>query len=231
MRLRAIAEQVPKGARLADVGTDHAYLPVWLLRNQCISFAIASDLREGPLQRGMETARQWEIPSEKIAFRCSAGLDSIKESEVDTIVIAGMGGETIAHILDEAAWSHTPHLYFLLQPMSSIPELRFYLQENDFQIEKETVVFEQGKYYTILAVRPGKMTPLTLAETWAGRQNEGEKMQHRTAYLEDLIRRREKALAGMKFAVSGISDEQIREQEQLLKELQEMREEWIRWQR
>lgn len=75
------------------------------------------------------------------------------------------------------------------------------------------------------------MTPLTLAETWAGRQNEGEKMQHRTAYLEDLIRRREKALAGMKFAVSGISDEQIREQEQLLKELQEMREEWIRWQR
>lgn len=230
-RLRAIAEQVPKGARLADIGTDHAYLPVWLLRNYFIPFAIASDFREGPLKRGMETAKQWGIPLEQIAFRCADGLTGILKGEVDTIVIAGMGGETIAHILDQTTWSHEPYMRFLLQPMSSIPELRRYLQKSAFYIEKESVVFEQGKYYTILVVKPGHMEELTLGEEWAGRQEKGENEPYRAAYLEDLIGRREKALGGMRNSVSGVSNEQIQEQEQILSELQQMREEWIRWQR
>ena len=102
-RLDAIARQVPQGARLADIGTDHGYLPVWLLMRGTIERAIAADLREGPLGRARKTARQYG-QSEKISFRLCDGLTDIDPDEVDVITIAGMGGETIATILEAAPW-------------------------------------------------------------------------------------------------------------------------------
>lgn len=230
-RLKTIAEQVPIGARLADIGTDHAYLPVWLLKQGRISFAIASDLREGPLSRGIAVASKWEIPSDKISFRCCDGLLGIERSEVDTIVIAGMGGDTIAHALCGVPWSRDSSLLFYLQPMSSIPELRQWLQENGFRIEEERIVFEQAKYYVVLKVSAGFMKPLNSGELWVGRQTEGMPPEHRTEYINDVIRRRERALHGMKNAVSKPKKEEFEEINKTLKELHQMKEEWLSWQR
>ena len=103
-RLQAIAEQVPQGAHLADVGTDHGYLPVWLLRDGRINSAIAADLREGPLNRARETARRFNV-EEQISFRLCDGLSAIRPEETDTVTIAGMGGETIISILEAAPWT------------------------------------------------------------------------------------------------------------------------------
>lgn len=99
-----LAEQVPQGARLADVGTDHAYLPAWLLLAGRISGAVATDVREGPLQRGRETARLYKV-EDRIVFRCCDGLAAVEPQEADTVVIAGMGGELMARIVERAPWT------------------------------------------------------------------------------------------------------------------------------
>ena len=120
-RLAAIAEQVPQGARLADVGTDHAYLPAWLLLAGRISGAVATDVREGPLQRGRETARLYKV-EDRIVFRCCDGLAAVEPQEADTVVIAGMGGELMARIVERAPWTRGCTL--LLQPMRAQAVLR-----------------------------------------------------------------------------------------------------------
>ena len=225
-RLRAIAEQVSQGARLADVGTDHAYLPVRLLLDGRIQSAVASDVNEGPLLRGQETARTSGVEG-NITFRLCDGLSGIGPEEADTVVIAGMGGELIARILAAAPWTRQAAL--LLQPMSSQPELRQWLTENGYRIHRETVAVEGRKLYTILSVTGGESTPYTQAELWAGRQREGEDSPHRLAYLDDLISRRERAIDGMKKGVSHGAE--LEREEALLTALRELREEWKAWQR
>lgn len=168
-RLQSVADQVPQNAVFADIGTDHAYLPAWLLLNGRIDHAIAADLREGPLSRARETAEQYGV-SGNMSFRLCSGLDDIREDEADTIAIAGMGGETIAEILQAAPWTRKDKL-LLLQPMTSFPDLRLWLQQNGYCIEKETISREGKRLYTCLTVRGGAMGPLTPAELWVGRQN------------------------------------------------------------
>lgn len=226
-RLAAIAHQVPQGAKLADVGTDHAYLPVCLLLDGTISQAVASDVNEGPLQRGRETARIYGV-EDKITFRCCDGLAGIGPDQANTVAICGMGGELIARILDRAPW--TKEVLLLLQPMSSQPELRQWLLNNGYGIQRELVVKEGAKYYVILTVTGGRNgIPYTPAELWVGRQNQGEDNPHRKGYLEDQIRRRERALTGMK--QGSVNQEALAQEEGLLAELQAMEKEWSAWQR
>ena len=169
-RLQSVADQVPQGAAFADIGTDHAYLPVWLLLNGRIQHAIAADLREGPLNSARETAEQYGV-SHQVSFRLCNGLADIAANEVDTIAIAGMGGETIASILEAAPWTKEEKL-LLLQPMTSFPDLRLWLQRNGYNIEKETITKEGRRLYTCLTVRAGEMDELTPAELWVGRQSD-----------------------------------------------------------
>ena len=226
-RLMAIADQVPQGARLADVGTDHAYLPVYLLLRDRIRSAVASDVNEGPLQRGRETARTYGVEESKISFRICDGLAGVEAQEADTVAICGMGGELISRILGAAPW--TKEALLLLQPMSSQPELRQWLMANGYAIEGEQVVKEGEKYYVILTVTGGACEPYTPAELFVGRQREGEDNPHRGAYLADQIRRRERALAGMK---QGSPDpETLAREEALLQGLKDMEKEWQAWQR
>ena len=169
-RLQTVANQVPSGAVFADIGTDHAYLPVWLLLNGRIQHAIAADLREGPLNRARETAEQYGV-SDKVSFRLCNGLADITANEVDTIAIAGMGGETIASVLEAAPWTKEDKL-LLLQPMTSFPDLRSWLQKNGYCIEKETISKEGRRLYSCLTVRAGEMRELTPAELWVGCQSD-----------------------------------------------------------
>ncbi len=229
-RLKSIANKVPQGARIADIGTDHAYLPVSLLLNDHITYAIASDINEGPLQRGMEVAKLNQISSERISFRLSDSLLGIQKDEVDTIVIAGMGGDTIAQCLDGVSWSRDSKYLFLLQPMTSIFDLRLWLQENGFSIESEEIVNERDKYYVILEVRYGQMAPMTLGELWVGKQEIGLRSEHRLDYICDTIKRRERAHLGMKQSKSPKSEEQINYLQAVLDDLYEIQKEWEAWQ-
>ena len=113
-RLQAIADRVPQGARLADIGTDHGHLPLRLLTQNRLTCAIASDLREGPLDHARDNARFHGL-TDRVSFRLASGLEGIAPDECDTISIAGMGGETIAAILEAAPWTADGKHTLLLQ--------------------------------------------------------------------------------------------------------------------
>lgn len=153
-RLRTIMEQVPEGARIADIGTDHALIPAALLRRGKIVSAVASDIRKGPLESAARTAQQFGL-SDHISLRLGAGLQTIKPSDADTIIIAGMGGETIAQILTDDAWALEGEHLLLLQPMTAQPFLRQYLAGHGGKIIKETVCREGRRMYTVFTVRGG----------------------------------------------------------------------------
>ena len=103
-RLQCIASLVPKGARLADIGTDHGYLPVYLLQEGTIGHAIVSDINALPLAHARATAAEYGV-TEKLDFRLCPGLAKLRPEECDTVAIAGMGGETILGILEAAPWT------------------------------------------------------------------------------------------------------------------------------
>ena len=149
-RLLAVAAFVGKGT-VADIGTDHAQLPIWLVQNGH-SRALASDINEGPCQRARVNIYQWGLHG-KIKVKCCAGLDGIEDFAPDNIVIAGMGGEMIVSILEASDYPKSSQCKLILAPQSMQDVLRRYLCENGFVIGEETVVSDGGKYYQILTAR------------------------------------------------------------------------------
>lgn len=228
-RLQSVADLVPQGARFADVGTDHAYLPVWLILNGTVKQAIASDVREGPLENARQTAQRYGV-SDKVSFRLCDGLTGLKPEEVDTIAIAGMGGETIAEILAAAAWTAQGKHRLILQPMTAHPELRAWLDGYGFQIEREILTCEEKTLYSTFLVGGGNAVRLTPAETWAGRQEKDMNAPLRGQYLDKLLRRAEKALAGIRRSTKQSDTLRREELEEVAAGLRKMKEEWDAWQ-
>lgn len=226
-RLRMVADLVPQGVRLADVGTDHAYLPAALLQEGKIPFAIAADLRQGPLASAKATVRRAGLEG-KVAFRLCDGLRGIQPQEVEAVAIAGMGGETIAAILAAAPWTKERNIPLILQPMSSMYDLRVWLEENGYQIKTEELCREGDTLYTAMLVCSGAMGPLSLAEQWAG-----ENRDHplRGAWLDQWLARTNRALEGMERAQDARGLPKQQQLRQLQDELLEMKGAWEAWQR
>ena len=154
-RLQLLADLVPQGARLADIGTDHGYIPVYLLQRAHIASAIAADVGREPLQHAVRTAEEYGVDG--IDFRLCDGLLGMDPDEVDTIVIAGMGGETIIHILSAAEWTHRPGQYMLLlQPMTKAGELRRWLTDNGYHFTAERLVWDKDFLYPVMIVTGGQ---------------------------------------------------------------------------
>lgn len=150
-RLFLCAKNVRPGKFVADVGTDHAYLPIWLVLNNLIPYALATDVREGPLLNAKKNIVKFNVEN-KVNTRLSDGLDSINHDEVDDIVIAGMGGELIIKIISRAGWLKDNCKHLILQPMSAEPELREFLAREGFKINLEQAVVSYGKVYTVMSV-------------------------------------------------------------------------------
>lgn len=148
-RLLACASLVSNGARLADIGTDHAYLPVWLMLNNKISYAIASDINPSPLEMGRATAEKYNV--NLIDFRLGNGLESItKEDKITDIVIAGMGGEIISEIINSSPLTKDENLNIILQPMTKSHELIKNLYKMGFEIIEQHCAVSHNKCYTII---------------------------------------------------------------------------------
>lgn len=148
-RLEACAAFVREGKVLADIGTDHAYLPIWLLLHEKIPRAYASDINEEPIKSALNNIEKYHL-SDKIFTFTANGLAEIPASEVDDIVIAGMGGDNIAGILEGAGWVKNPRYRLILQPMSRAERLREYLYRQKFDIIAETPICEAERIYTII---------------------------------------------------------------------------------
>lgn len=152
-RLQAIADFVAPGARIADVGTDHAYIPIYLIRNKKIEYAMASDINQGPIKKAEKNLERYGIQN-KVRLCTADGTEGIKPWEVDTLIVAGMGGELIAQIL----LKNIPHgiQRMILQPMANAHEVRSALCEVGYVISKEKLVREKNKIYQIICAVPGK---------------------------------------------------------------------------
>lgn len=227
-RLFAAAQLVPPGAAVADIGTDHAYLPVWLLKQGLVRHAIAADLRKGPLDRAHLTAQEYDC-RENIDFRLCDGLTGIGPDEVDCIVIAGMGGETIAAILQEAPWTREPRYTLVLQPMSAQNDLRRWLWQQGYGIREERLISEGDKLYNILLVRFGGAVPMTIAEEWAGKQTSDTDQPLRGAYLSRLLKKIQRAIDGISRGNDLGDRTRLEELEQLYQQLTQMKQEWEQW--
>lgn len=156
-RLKKIAGMVSVGSTVADIGTDHAYLPVFLVKTGVISKAFACDVVDGPLENARINIEKSGVSG--ITVRKGDGLNAIQPSEADTFIIAGMGGDLIARILTDSPWIKNEKYELILQPMTAAEDLREYLCRNGFEIALEQAVKSQGRVYTVMKVRfTGRVT-------------------------------------------------------------------------
>ena len=142
---------MPKGAKIADVGTDHAYLPIHLMENGIAKSAVATDIHKGPIEAANSNIKASGVKGIKTLL-CD-GLGDLSANEVDTVIIAGMGGDTIAHILSRAEWLKDEEKLLILQPMSSADSARIYLAENGYLVDKEVCVEDTGRVYPVMMAR------------------------------------------------------------------------------
>lgn len=151
-RLEMVVSFVEPAKRAADVGTDHGYVPMELVRRGIAERALAMDVRTGPLFHAEENIRAAGLEN-KIETRLSDGLVKLSKGEADAVIIAGMGGELVIHILENGRHMWDSVKQWVLSPQSELHKVRRWLLENGFTIDAEGMVFEEGKYYTVLDVR------------------------------------------------------------------------------
>ena len=167
-RLLKIAEMVKEGASVIDVGTDHAYVPIYLVSEKKAKRALATDVNDGPIRRAAENISAYGL-SDFITTQKTNGLCGVDSSMFDTIIIAGMGGILIGEILEKA--TDTDGKTFILQPMTAAMELREYLVNHGYIISEEAIVSEEEKLYTVIKAKKGQDVPYTKVELLVGRKN------------------------------------------------------------
>ncbi|NLJ97292.1 MAG: SAM-dependent methyltransferase [Clostridiales bacterium] len=151
-RLKAVADMVTIGNRVADIGCDHAYIAINLIMNKISPFVVAMDVNQGPLDRAKENIERYRV-ADKISIRKSDGLQMLKTGEVDTILMAGMGGRLMTEILASRMDIVATAKELVLQPQSEIYEVRRTLEQWGFIIVDENMLKEDGKYYLVMKVR------------------------------------------------------------------------------
>ncbi len=186
-RLEMVVSFVKPGEAAADVGTDHGHVPVELVRRGIVKHAYAMDVRKGPLSKAEENIAAAGL-KEKIETRLSDGVNKLCAGEAESVIIAGMGGELVIHIMEEGRHVWDTVEQWVLSPHSELNKVREWLENNGFQIVKEDMVFEEGKFYTVLDVRKSAAFPVSAVQVQGGTDAvnlEQEKRYRYGAYLRD----------------------------------------------
>jgi Predicted SAM-dependent methyltransferase len=201
-RLQAVAELVKPEARVVDVGTDHGHIPVWLIQNEVSPYVYASDIAQGPLSRSRASAEKYGVDG-KISFYLCDGLDLCRAEDVDTVIIAGMGGETAVNILKRAPWTREKEV--ILQPMSKLEVLRMWLYENGYAITREQLVRDSGVIYTIIKTSAGRPSDFpTGAELLVGREAVPRELH--LELIKEQVKKISRAIDGMKSADNACTE-------------------------
>ena len=154
-RLKAVASFVTPGKRIADVGTDHGYVPIYLVQSERAPYALAMDINKGPLSHAKENILRYNLQN-RIETRLSNGLREYNRGEAESIVIAGMGGNLMVQILSEAYDKWKDDTELVLSPHSEAELVRRYLSENNMVIEEECMLIDEDKYYVVMRAVSGK---------------------------------------------------------------------------
>lgn len=155
-RLSAVVRWVLPGEIMADIGTDHAYLPSWLILNGCCPLAIAADVAAGPYHRAADTVAAYGL-GDKISVRLGPGLSVLRPGEAATVVLAGMGGQLICRLLSERPDILATVRRLVLQPQRNPELVRAWLAENGWRIIADDVARDGKMWYNIIAAEPGAM--------------------------------------------------------------------------
>ena len=222
-RLKSIAGLVTPGNRLADIGTDHAYLPVYLCQKGIVPSAVASDLRPGPLKAAEANIRQAGL-ADRIQTRLSDGLTDFRTGEADTLTLAGMGGRLICRILGQRPDLMMDFHEILLQPQSETGEVRRFLIRHDCVIRNETCTEDEGKFYPVIRAVPcsdrSEMPDLTEAELEYGPCLLREKNQLLKKWLGGRLDRTAALLSDLQNRHGGSAArryDELKKEEQLLR--------------
>lgn len=159
-RLQMNASCVTPGFRLADIGTDHGYIPIALVTEGVIPSALAMDVNQGPLNRALQHIQEYQLEN-YIGTRLSDGVRSLRPGEADSVLIAGMGGALTVRILTEGKEVLDTVKEIILQPQSEIAKVRRFLYDNGYQIVREDMILEERKYYTVMKAVHGEMRDYT----------------------------------------------------------------------
>ncbi len=224
-RLSHIAGMVRPAGTLADVGCDHAYLPICLVRRGIVRRGIALDINPGPLARARENIARFGL-SGSIETRLSDGFDGISRGEADAAIIAGLGGILTVGILSRGADAARGMRQIILEPQSELSMVRRYLRENGFYIEDEDLVLEDGKYYFMMRVSPERSPdagafadsarlPIEAADAYGPRL-----LETRHPLLMDYLDRERKLCEGIMDSLSGDSDRIASRREELQKQIE-----------
>lgn len=226
-RLSAIASLIPLGSSVADIGTDHGYLPVYLAQCGTYGALAACDINAGPLENAQKSASAYGV-HDKIRFEQCSGLAFPGCEAYDTVVIAGMGGELIASILQAAAWTKCGKT-LILQPNSKIDALNRFLETEGYCVTNARLVKDTGKLYQILVATGGEaQQAVTIGSRFVHPMFFQTRDPFLSEYLDGLIRKYSAALEGMRR--SQHEAENTKTLETLLRELMFMRKETETWQ-
>ena len=204
-RLQLIYDIIPKCNTIADIGTDHGYIPIFCVLNGIAKNALAMDVNKGPLERAKINIEKYNV-SDKVHTRLSNGLEGLACGEADVIVIAGMGGPLIAEILEKGKNVITDDTTLIIQPMIAPKELREYLYGSGFEITEEYVCREQDKFYNIFKVKKGEFKP-TQRDLFIGRNLKKNSPEVFNEYVEYKIKVAQKILKGLKKSTADKSCE------------------------
>lgn len=151
-RLKTISDMVVNVKSIVDVGTDHGYIPIFLVKNNIIDNAVASDINKGPVEKVKQNVSNYNL-DKKIQCRLGGGLTTVEPNEVEAAIIAGMGGNLIRDIIEESLDVFKQLKYAILQPVQNPEVLKEYIYKKGFTIIDEELVYEDGKYYEIFKVK------------------------------------------------------------------------------
>ena len=220
IRMQAVADMVTPGGRVADIGTDHGYVPIYLMEQNRAVHAIAMDVRKGPLARAGENIARFGC-SGRIETRLSDGLDKLEPGEADTVIIAGMGGLLTVRILEAGLNVLETVKECILQPQSDLDKVRQFLHQHHFRIVQEKMLIDEEKYYTIMRVLHGEETPYTESEDLYGRYLIHDKSPVLKEYLKKQTTVKERLLTALH---DKDSEKSRMRQQELQHELQVMNE-------
>ncbi len=221
-RLSTVASMVTAGNRLADVGTDHGYVPIYLYERKMISGAIAMDVNKGPLERADLHIAEAGL-KQKIFTRLSDGLAALEPGEADSVIIAGMGGPLMIRILSSYPETTASLKELILQPQSEVAEVRSWLDQQCYEIVEEHMVYEDGKYYPMFkAVKNPERFRLSEQECRFGRLDVLKEPEVLIAFLEKEIAGKNAILEKLSEEMTEKSKNRAEEMKKIVSEFEEM---------
>lgn len=230
-RMEAVVNMVsPRSFTIADIGCDHAYVSIALVKREIARKVVAMDVRKGPLAIAKKNVASYGL-EEEIELRLSDGLCKLAKGEADTIIIAGMGGLLVQGILENGReileWEEKrPTL--ILQPQSDLHEVRIFLQTHAYHIVQEKMLVDEGKYYTVIKAEPGlEELEYTEEELQYGRYNLEQKDAVLYAYLkqeknvlQDILKKLEEVTDCAKKTGNVIPDKTVKRLDSIKKEIE-----------